>query len=198
MPALELYIQQADLLRQDLARIAQQIEESARAVDEARRLPLDLAKRLKEIDGDIKQIEIEIASEVVTETVGISTKLAFPNEDSRKAEIGKRQRQHPDMPEHLRAKRELEADKLNADMRLAGAVDQLKAYTTVAELRSQEVELLGSVLTAVARTGETLEVLEKFLVGRIGESFKTGKLGTLLDDKVLLTVKRLYEEGAKR
>lgn len=184
MPTLALYISQADLLRQDLARIALQIEEAARAVDESRRLPLDLGARIKEIDGCIKQIELEIAAEVVTETVGISTKLAFSNEDSRKAEIAKRVRQNLEMPAHLQARRDLEAEKFAADLRLASATDSLKAYTTVTQIRNQEAELLGSTIQALARSGETIEVLEKFLSQRIAESFRTGKLATLLDEKV--------------
>jgi hypothetical protein len=184
MSTLEGYISQADVLRQDLGRIALQIDEAARAVDDARRLPQDLAARIRETDEHIKQIELEIRSEVSTETIELSSKLAFPNEDSRKAEIGKRVRRHPEMAEYAETKRQLDNDKLSADLRLAGASDLLKAYTIVAQLRSQEVELLASVINAVARTGETVDALEKFLSVRIAESFRTGKLGRLLDDKV--------------
>lgn len=183
---IDRYVQQANLLREDLARIARQIEDAARAVDDARRQPLELKTRIKEVEDNIATITVNIEAEVAAEPADpLTANPKFKNQDARKAETAKRVRADKEIQAYQTTLRSLESQKLDADIRLGSAETTLKAYTTVQAAKAGETELLAATIRALAPnslSAEALAEIEAYIVGRLSTSLKTGPMGQIVRD----------------
>lgn len=183
---IDRYIQAANMLREDLARIARQIEEAARTVDDARRQPLELRTRIKEIEDNIEMITINIEAEVASETQDALTKTPmFKTVDARKAETAKRVRADREIQAYQTTLRSLESQRLDADIRLGSAQDLLKAYNLVQAVKGGETDLLAATIRALTSNSistEALAEIETYIVGRLSTSLKSGPMGQIVRD----------------
>lgn len=183
---LDRYVQQANLLREDCARIARQIEETAQAVDDARRAPMELSIRIKEIKDNIVMITTNIEAEVGLETVdAITATPKFKTVDARKAESARRVRADVEINTYNSQLRALESQKMDADIKLGSAETLLKAYTGVQALKGQEAELLAATIRALAPNSigeQALGEIEQHVISRLSASIKTGPIRQLIID----------------
>jgi hypothetical protein len=185
---LDSLLARADLLGAECTRIASEIERYAREVEDARRAPQDYAQQLKDLNGNIDMAEITIRAEVDTETTdALTAALKYKNDSQRKSETARRIQQDPDLISLNREKRIVERQKADADQKLAGASDLLKAYFHVVALKNSEAMLIASTICALAPDAPapaTIEALEKAIVERLSVSIRSGKMKQIIQTAV--------------
>lgn len=156
-PDSTVYLDQAQVVLDDLRRIAEQIGAANDRLGALREKPALLADRIKRVKNDIEEAEVTITAEVTTElesdgpAQGLGarsvTKLKFSNADARKAEVKKRVYESPVLAKLRAELAALEIEKINADIQLGGTTDSIRAYEYVHNLKVAEARLLGIVLT---------------------------------------------------